>query len=251
MLIDLINPDNLFSYNITMAHKFGINAALYISSLLKIYNKVAAKNKLIDNKYFAIDRNEIERLTTFDKKYQKEIEENLVGLKLIEKHAEKKYIYLNVELLVSIMKSEDEEFIDDIRSAVCVTKEQQKESKNAYILASIKNNINYNGCIDVRNAYEDWLDMVAEQHRMPSKALLKSAEEVVNEYAITPNGRDVEKALELLRFATIHNYLYMDRAKNDLMSGGRKYYKKDMSIQSSVHSSDENEVLDLTTEVFE
>ena len=48
MLLDIISPKNYNNYNIKIANIFGLNTAVYLSTVLSIYYKAYEKNKIPD-----------------------------------------------------------------------------------------------------------------------------------------------------------------------------------------------------------
>ena len=84
MLIDLLSTANYNMYNVSVANKIGLHASIYLSEIMNINDKAIRKNKVEDN-YFTIDREYVEKRTTLKKEEQIDIDKLLLELNILEK----------------------------------------------------------------------------------------------------------------------------------------------------------------------
>ena len=61
-----------------------MHTAIYITELLNISRKAYLKSKLYKEKFFKIDRNYIKERTTLSKKEQKELDDILINLNILQ-----------------------------------------------------------------------------------------------------------------------------------------------------------------------
>ena len=74
MILDLLSTDMYISFNIKLAHRIGLQAAIYLGELLNINKKAIQKEKIIDGNFFKLNRDYIEQRTTLQKQEQKELD---------------------------------------------------------------------------------------------------------------------------------------------------------------------------------
>ena len=238
MLIELLNTSNYVSYNTTVANILGLHASIYISEILSINTK-AIKKKMIDDKVFKIDRDYIKSRTTFDESEQLEIENNLLKIGLLEKPTEdKNCIKLNINVLTTLVMSEDEELISNITKLTKV--KTTKATKGEKIKEELKQNIVTTN-EELRAAYFSWIDTVYAKQGWLSKKSVVAAQQIVDNFS----QRDLDIALKLIEIADTNGYRHMEWAVN--------MYKKNYSVTyrvPRVTAAVNNQSTILSDEVF-
>jgi len=198
MLIDLLSMSNYVHFNVKLAHIIGLNASIYLSQIMDINEKAIRKEKT-DKNFFTIDREYITKRTTISEKEQKEIENNLIKIGVLERSTENAdTILLNITVLTSILMSPDEELIRDISS---LSKPKQKRTKADAIKDSLKQNIVTTN-LELRNAYISWIDAVYEKDGFMTKQAVVAAQARVDEFS----NRNLDIALKVLEIASINGY---------------------------------------------
>ena len=187
---------NYVNFNVKLAHILGLNTAIYLSQIMDINEKAIRKDK-VDKNFFTIDRNYITSRTTIAEKEQKEIENNLIKIGILERSsADANTIMLNITALTSILMSPDESLLKDISNI-----SRPKKTKSEKILEALKDNI-ITVNPELRQAYFDWIDAVyAKDGFMTVKAVI-TAQSILSTY--TTNNMSV--ALKILEIAAIHGY---------------------------------------------
>jgi len=198
MLIELLSMSNYVHFNVKLAHILGLNSSIYLSQIMDINEKAIRKDKT-DKNFFTIDRDYITKRTTISEKEQKEIENNLIKIGVLERSTENSNtILLNITVLTSILMSPDEELIKDISS---LSKPKQKRTKADAIKDSLKQNIVTTN-LELRNAYIAWIDAVYEKDGFMTKQAVVAAQARVDEFS----NRNLDIALKLLEIASINGY---------------------------------------------
>lgn len=198
MLIDLLSMSNYVHFNVKLAHIIGLNASIYLSQIMDINEKAIRKEKT-DKNFFTIDREYITKRTTISEKEQKEIENNLIKIGVLERSAENAdTILLNITVLTSILMSPDEELIKDISA---LSKPKQKRTKADAIKDTLKQNIITTNT-ELRTAYFGWIDAVYEKDGFMTKQAVVSAQARLDEFS----NRNLDIALKVLEIATINGY---------------------------------------------
>ncbi len=198
MLIDLLSMSNYVHFNVKLAHILGLNSSIYLSQIMDINEKAIRKEKT-DKNFFTIDREYITKRTTITEKEQKEIENNLIKIGVLERSTENAdTILLNITVLTSILMSPDEELIKDISS---LSKPKQKRTKADAIKDSLKQNIVTTN-LELRNAYISWIDAVYEKDGFMTKQAVVAAQARVDEFS----NRNLDIALKVLEIASINGY---------------------------------------------
>lgn len=198
MLIDLLSMSNYVHFNVKLAHIIGLNSAIYLSQIMDINEKAIRKEKTEKN-FFTIDREYITKRTTISEKEQKEIENNLIKIGVLERSTDNAdTILLNITVLTSILMSPDEELIRDISS---LSKPKPKRSKAEAIKDTLKQNI-VTVNPELRNAYFSWIDAVYEKDGFMTKQAVVAAQARIDEFS----GRNLDIALKVLEIASINAY---------------------------------------------
>lgn len=222
MLIELLSMSNYGNYNIKLAHILGLESSIYLNELMNINEKALRKNKIDDN-FFNIDRTYIEERTTISVEKQKDIEDNLIKIGILQKLSDNDNgISLNLTVLTSILASPDESLIKSISKTV---KRSLSENKKKTKADAIKENLLTNIVTtneELINAYSEWIDAVYTKEGWMSKKAVVCAQQVVDEFSV----RNLDVALKVIEIATINGYRNMEWAVNA--------YKKDYNINYRV-----------------
>lgn len=198
MLIELLSMSNYVHFNVKLAHIIGLNSAIYLSQIMDINEKAIRKEKTEKN-FFTIDREYIAKRTTISEKEQKEIENNLIKIGVLERSTDNSdTILLNITVLTSILMSPDEELIRDISS---LSKPKQKRSKAEAIKDTLKQNI-VTVNTELRTAYFSWIDAVYEKDGFMTKQAVVAAQARIDEFS----NRNLDVALKVLEIASINAY---------------------------------------------
>lgn len=223
MLVELLSTSNYVSFNIRLAQIIGLHEAIYVSELMNINDKALRKNK-IDGNYFSIDREYLTKRTTFQEAEQKDIEQNLLKLGILEKSSSNdNTLYLNLTTLTSIMMSSDENLVKDISKIA--KQKREKRSKTDVIKDNLKNNILTNDP-ELRKAYSDWIDSVyAKQGWMSAKAV-QAGQTLLDDFTLVDdNKHDLDLALKILEIASISGYRDLQWAINNYKDNYNVSYK--------------------------
>lgn len=198
MLIDLLSMSNYVHFNVKLAHILGLNSSIYLSQIMDINEKAIRKEKT-DKNFFTIDRAYITKRTTITEKEQKEIENNLIKIGVLERSTDNAdTILLNITVLTSILMSPDEELIKDISA---LSKPKQKRTKADAVKDNLKQNIVTTN-LELRNAYFSWIDAVYEKDGFMTKQAVVAAQARVDEFS----NRNLDIALKVLEIASINGY---------------------------------------------
>lgn len=233
MLLDLMNSENYISFNIELAHKVGLESAVYCAELLNIYKKAYNKKKLIDNEYIKLDRNYIYDKTSLLIEDQLRCDLNLIKINLIKKNKDNPdVIKLDIQLLASIISSDDIKLKENIKELV--TKKSPKglkESSRQYMISELKNSIvcsNY----ELLTALRGWVDGVyANPKGFLSKQSIKLFQDTLNNYT----QGDLDLALRIVNIATIQGYRDCQWAINSY-EDDLKIKKKNLFQYSTVNN---------------
>ena len=102
MLIELLSMSNYVHFNVKLAEILGLHTAIYLGQITDINEKAIRKNK-VDENFFTIDREYITKRTTIPEKEQKEIENNLIKIGILERsNKDANTLLLNLTVLTSI-----------------------------------------------------------------------------------------------------------------------------------------------------
>jgi hypothetical protein len=239
MLIELLSGSNYANYNIKLAQLFGLHTAIYLSEIMNINDKAVRKDKL-DGEYFNIDRNYIMSRTTLTEEEQKSIEESLINVKILNV-SESGMITLNLDNLVSLMMSTDEELVKDINTLVKPKK--SRRSKNECIVDNLKKCINTSN-EELYNAYCGWIEGV---YSNPKGFLSKQAVAIFQKEIDAFANHNLDVALAVVSIATVNGWkdahwaikAYNDRYKVNYHTINFNMSEKPMEKCSKVELSSE------------
>lgn len=204
MLLDVLSTDNCITFNISVAHIFGLNAAVYCSELLNIYKKAVKKNKIVDDNFFKLDRKYVFNKTTLTIEEQLQIDSKWMEIGMLKKHKDNPdIIKIDIPMFLSIVSCEDEnKLMNIIKEVKVVTKEEVKETKRMCICKNLKDGIECSN-YELLTALRNWIDSIfAKPGSAMTKAVVKKFQSTLNEYT----KGDLDLALELVNIATIQGY---------------------------------------------
>lgn len=231
MLIELLSSSNYVNFNVKVAQILGLKAAVYLSQIMDINEKAIRKNKVNEN-FFTIDRKYVESRTTLTKDEQVSIEKDLLNIGILEKHSERKNaICLNITTLTSIIMTPDEDLLKDISS---LSKSKKRQTKSEVIEENLKNNILTTN-VELREAYEEWIESVLAKKGMMTKAAVIHAQPTLDKFC----NRNLDIALKVLEIASIHGYEDINWAINS--------YNKDFKVNYSIPSSPKQQACNLAS----
>lgn len=230
MLVDILSADNYNTYNVRLAEKLGLEAAVYISTITNIYNKAKNKNKLIDEEYFKVDRDYIKIRTTLTREVQRDIESKLEQVEIVVKKPDNKdVIKIDLDVLTSVISNDSITITKNLNDIV------KKKSKTDSIKAELKKAIvTTNG--ELRDAYASWIDGVIAKDGWMTKAAVEAGQKTIDEFT----HRNLDEALDILTIAAINGYRNIEWAINKYKEAN----KNKMPTQS------QRKGVVLSTEVF-
>lgn len=224
MLIELLSMSNYVHFNVKLAQILGLNASIYLSQLMDINEKAIRKDKMNEN-FFTIDRSYIEKRTTLNEDTQKDIENNLIKIGVLERSSDNAdMLLLNITVLTSIMMSPDEDLIKNVSKLAKVKNTKTKQQK---IVENLKSNIvTINP--ELRQAYFDWIDTVYAKDGFMTKQAVISAQSTIDSFS----NRNLDVALKILEIASINGYRDVQWAINN--------YNKEFKVGYSFSSTNTN-----------
>ena len=224
MLIELLSQSNYISFNIKLAHILGLETSIYLSEIMNINEKALRKQK-IEEDFFTIDREYIEKRTTIKIKKQEEIEKTLLKIGILEKSEnDPNTISLNITVLTSILMNPDEKLIKNINKIIKQTAKSPKVKKDEAIKENLKNHITTMN-EELFAAYSKWIEAVYTKEGWMSGEAVEAAQEIIDNFS----NRNLDLALNIIRIATINGYRDM--------SWAIKSYKKDYNVPFRVNAS--------------
>lgn len=209
MLIDIMNMENYISYNISIAKVFGLNAAVYCSELLSILSKAQRKNKMVEGEFFKLDRKYITNRTTLSVEEQLRVDNVWMKYGILTKyHENPDTIKVDVELLFSIVSSEDCASLDKLKKDIStITKRDDKSTKKSMVTKALKDSIECSN-YELLTALRNWVDCIFDKFGYMSKVTISSFQKTLNEYT----KGDLDLALRIVEIATIQGYKMCDWA---------------------------------------
>jgi hypothetical protein len=252
MLIELLSMSNYVHFNIKLAHILGLEAAVYLNEIMSINEKALRKNKIQDENTILLNREYIESRTTIHPDKQKELQETLMKLGILESLPRNK-VNLNITALTSILAAPDEELTKALNKVIPNeepssknVKLSAKESKELAMQEALKGSIVTTN-EELRAAYFEWIEgCFAKDGWMTKKAVI-TAQQMIDEFS----QRNLDVALEVLRIAATNAYRDMKWA----IASYQKNYN--ISYQITTNNPVENTVEEiphkrpqLGTEVF-
>lgn len=242
MLIDLLSTSNYVSYNIKVAQVFGLHTAIYLGEVMNINDKALRKQRL-EGGCVILDRDYIASRTFLDKKEQKQIDEMLLSVGVMELNLdEPDAIKLNLNTLVTLMMSPDETVFEAAKKASKVKAATTRKTKTQAIIDNVKAAVLCNND-ELRKAYFDWIDSVFAKQGWMSKKSVECGQKSIDDFS----QRNLDVALQVLAIAAMNGYRDIEWAINT--------YKKDHAVTFTFKRADilppvEEAPVELSSEVF-
>lgn len=255
MLIELLSMSNYGHYNIKLAQILGLDTAVYLNEIMSINEKALRKDKIQDENTIQLNREYIQSRTTLSPERQKELQEILMKIGVLETLPRNK-VNLNITALTSILAAPDEELTRALKKVIPKpepkpaedksVKLTQKEAKAQAAQEAMK------ACIvttneELRTAYFEWIEgCFAKDGWMTRKAVI-AAQQLIDEFS----QRNLDVALEVLRIAATNAYRDISWAINTY----RKSYNVSYQVVTNVPVENTVEEIPqkrprLSTEVF-
>lgn len=240
MILDLLSTDMYVSYNVKLAHRIGLHAAIYVTELLNINRKAILKGKIDENGFFKVDRNYVEERTTLNKDDQKKLDDLLIDLNVLLK-GNKDQINLNTDNLTGLLLEEDDKIVTEISKEVSKKSKTKRATKQEIIQANLKEAITVQN-EELRKSYEMWIDSVLAKQGWMSKASIIEGQKLVDDYT----NRDLDLALKIINIAATNGYRDMGWAINYFEKEYKAGYYKNLNTS---HIDSESHLV-LADEVF-
>lgn len=239
MIVDLLCSDNYNNYNVEIARVLGLDCAVYISTLLNIYNKAIRKKKLVDNKFIKVDRKYVEKRTTFTAKKQRELDKQLCLIEVIQ-IKESDVVLIDVEILASLLISTDE----NMKKHISVTVKPTKKTKQDKIKEDLRAYINTTNA-ELRDAYSDWIDAVIQKQGWMSKQSVIIGQQLIDKFS----NHNLDIALALINTASVNAYRDMQWAINSYVDNRNKNMST-IKLTNAFLDNSTNKPVKVTDEVF-
>ena len=225
MLFDMLSTDMYVSFNCKLAHRIGLHTSIYVTELLNINRKAFIKNKLTVDGFFKIDRNYVEQRTTLSKKEQKELDEILVNLNILEVSPNSKDILkLDIDALTGVMLDDRKTIEAKIKPIV----KRKRVTKKEEITIALKAKIETDN-LELKQAYEEWIDAVMDHQGWMASASVVEGQKIIDRYT----QKDLDLALEIIKIATINGWRDMTWAIDKFEREYKKRYQVPQNLQAN------------------
>ena len=214
MILDLVSMDMYVSYNIKLAHKLGLQAAIYITELLNINRKAIQKEKMVENKFFKIKREYVEERTTLNPAEQKQIDKMLEELGIIEMGDNKDTLAIKTDALTGLLL-DNSKIVDKVIEPV----KRRRITKAEAITNALKEKIATTNP-ELKSAYESWIEAVMSKQGWMSTAGVITGQQIIDNYS----NRDLDIALKIINIAATNGYRDMSWAISEYEKKGKNYY---------------------------
>lgn len=242
MLLDLLSTDMSVSYNVKLAHRIGLHTSIYVTELINIYRKATQKGKIVDEKYFRVDRDYVELRTTLTKEEQRELDQALKSISVVKISSKNRdTIGIDIEELSKLVLDDD---ANKIEGTVKTQLKKKAPTKKDAIIAQLKSYVSASN-EELRDAYYEWIEEAYARNGWMSAASIREAQRAIDNYS----GKDLDIALDILHIASTNGY-------KDIMWAIERYEKNGMykKITSQVNSATEMKTpkatLTFTDEVY-
>ena len=242
MLLDLLSTDMSVSYNVKLAHRIGLHTSIYVTELINIYRKATQKGKIVDEKYFRVDRDYVELRTTLTKEEQRELDQALKNISVVKISSKNRdTIGIDIEELSKLVLDDD---ANKIEGTVKTQLRKKAPTKKDAIIAQLKSYVSASN-EELRDAYYEWIEEAYARNGWMSAASIREAQRAIDNYS----GKDLDIALDILHIASTNGY-------KDIMWAIERYEKNGMykKITSQVNSATEMKTpkatLTFTDEVY-
>ena len=247
MLIDLLNSSNYIMVNMDAIRIFGLNTAVYCAELLNIYKKAVTKKKLYDDVYFKIDREYIKKQTSIEIEDQLKCDANLLKVDIIKINEENPdIIFFDVEVYASLLSSEDIKLLDKVSAKVKVANPKgTKQAQRDRIIVALKESIECK-TYEVLSALKGWIDSVmADPKRYLSKQQVAAFKDRLDDYC----NEDLQKALEIIRLATVHAYVDCQWAIN-VYERNNQPARSQLQVNNTVRVTEQKKTVEVGEDAF-
>ena len=219
----MLSTDMYVSFNCKLAQRIGLHTAIYVTELLNISRKAYLKGKLYNEKFFKIDRAYIEERTTLSRKEQRELDEILVNLNILQiDESSKDLLCVDADALTGVLLDDRKTVEAKIKPIV----KRKRSSKREEVTLALKNRIETDNP-ELKTAYEEWIDAVMARQGWMTAAAVVEAQKVIDRYT----NKDLDLALELLKIATINGLRDINWAINDFEKEYKKRYQAPQTLQ--------------------
>ena len=254
-LINILSPSNYNQFNITLAHKIGLETAIYLNELFNIYEKASRKEKIKSSKaleeyspdedYFIVDRDYITQRTTFSRPKQLELDANLLGLQLIKKPSSNPdELCIDQIQYINFFTSPNEKIFRKLKP---ITKYRtEKEQRREYNIESTKLLFKSEDT-ELYALWSDWVDTVMTNDATKGRVNAISAREFKNGLERFANGHR-DALIELIKLSIELSYTVSDwvivkyKERHPEIS---KTLKKLPTINGTKTTNSSNPILDL------
>ena len=214
MLIHILSQDNFNQFNITLAHKIGLENAIYFNEILNIYSKASRKSKIKSDRaidelspnddYFIVDRKYITKRTTLTEARQYKIDDDLINLGLIKKsRVNVNEICINQSQYISIFLDANEKIFKQIVNEV-----KPKKSSKAQTAEYYKESIKFifkSDDEELYNCWCNWVEAISSNPKISGRFNVASAKEYKNNLEYFANGHR-DALIELIKLGTESGY---------------------------------------------
>ena len=222
----MLSTDMYVSFNCKLAQRIGLHTAIYVTELLNISRKAYLKGKLYNEKFFKIDRAYIEERTTLSRKEQRELDEILVNLNILQiDESSKDLLCVDADALTGVLLDDRKTVEAKIKPIV----KRKRNSKKEEVTLALKNRIETDNP-ELKAAYEEWIDAVMARQGWMTAAAVVEAQKVIDRYT----NKDLDLALELLKIATINGLRDINWAINDFEKEYKKRYQAPQILQPNI-----------------
>jgi len=245
MLCDFLSMDNYVSFNSQLASIIGLHSAIYVSELINITRKATVKNKLINDKYIAVDREYITSRTTISLEEQYEIDKKLNKVGIVDLSDSPDIIMIDLGTLVNLATSTDEDLIGKVNKLTKIkSTSNNKMTQRQHMFETLKASIHHDNA-ELEQAYKDWVDGVcANPKGFLSKRAISLFQAAVDKYS----DRNLDLALKIIEIATVNGYRDAQWAINVFEKDYKQSFFKQYQPQSIMTPQRQKQVL--SDEVF-
>lgn len=177
-------------YNVYIANKFGLEAAVYLSAVISYQMNYAFCSDKLE-----IDRDFISKETTLSFETQKNID-NLFSKLGVFNFSSTSELKIDYEKYLALFDISNEKVILDVSNNVL-----KKKTKSDIIKDELKSLIKTdNG--ELRDAYAAWIDSVFAKQGWMSKKSVELGQKLIDSFS----GRNLDLAIKILDIASIGGY---------------------------------------------
>lgn len=196
MLVELFAKSNYGSFNIKLAHLFGLERSIYLNELIDIQFKVL-DDKIDNDGFFSISRDIMEYRTLIPPTNQIEMDAYFTELKVMEiSEKDDSLVKINLDVLSSLLLEGNEKLIEKI------AKKYAKRNRKTAISKALKERVSDIKDEALRNAFCTWIDDIINAKKIITNATVDNFRADL-EFEI---GEDYEYGVEILEVARSLGY---------------------------------------------